>query len=40
MTELGDEVRQARKPVIVQRILFVPLAALARVAGFRGWYPR
>ena len=40
VTEFSDEVRLARPPVIVQRVLFVPLAALGRLAGYRGWYPR
>ena len=38
--EFSDEVRLAWPPVIVQRVLFVPLAALGRLAGYRGWYPR
>jgi quercetin dioxygenase-like cupin family protein len=40
VTEFRDEVHLARPPVIVQRLLFVPLAAVGRLAGYRGWYPR
>lgn len=40
VTEFRDEVHLARPPVVVQRLLFVPLAAVGRLAGYRGWYPR
>jgi hypothetical protein len=29
----------ARPPVVVQRALFAPLAALGHLLGYRGWYP-
>lgn len=38
--EFSDEVRLARPPAVVQRVLFEPLAALGRLRGYRGWYPR
>ncbi len=40
ITEFRDEVQLARPPVVVQRLLFVPLAAVGRLAGYRGWYAR
>jgi quercetin dioxygenase-like cupin family protein len=40
ITEFSDEVRLARPPAVVQRVLFEPLAALGRLRGYRGWYPR
>ena len=40
ITEFSDEIRLATPPFLVQRILFVPLAAVGRLAGYRGWYPR
>ena len=40
ITEFSDEVRLASPPFVVQRILFMPLAAVGRLAGYRGWYPR
>jgi len=40
VTEFSDEVRLARPPILVQRVLFVPLAAIGRLLGYRGWYPR
>ncbi len=40
VTEFSDEVRLARPPAVVQRVLFEPLAALGRLRGYRGWYPR
>lgn len=39
LQEYDDEVRLARPPVVVQRALFGPLAALGRRLGYRGWYP-
>jgi quercetin dioxygenase-like cupin family protein len=39
-TEFSDEVRLARPPYPIQRVLFAPLAAVGRLAGYRGWYPR
>jgi quercetin dioxygenase-like cupin family protein len=40
ITEFSDEVHLARPPILVQRLLFVPLALIGRLAGYRGWYPR
>jgi len=38
--EYEDELRLARPPFLVQKALFWPLAALGRLLGYRGWYPR
>ncbi len=38
--EFEDEVRLAKPSLTVQKILFTPLATLARLAGYRGWYPK
>lgn len=40
VTEFRDEVLLATPPAVVQRILFAPLAAVGRLAGYRAWYPR
>jgi len=40
VTEFSDEVRLARPPAFVQRLMFVPLAAVGRLRGYRGWYPQ
>lgn len=37
--EYDDEMRLASPPAAVQTALFVPLAALGRALGYRGWYP-
>jgi quercetin dioxygenase-like cupin family protein len=38
--EFEDEVRLAKPSAAVQRVVFTPLAILARLMGYRGWYPR
>jgi quercetin dioxygenase-like cupin family protein len=40
MREYKDELRLARPPYVVQALLFVPLALLGRLVGYRGWYQR
>lgn len=40
LREYDDEVRLARPPLVVQRALFRPLAAVGRRLGYRGWYPQ
>jgi hypothetical protein len=39
MREYDEEILLARPPAAVQAALFVPLAALGRLLGYRGWYP-
>ena len=38
--EFDDEVRLAKPSATIQKALFTPLATLARLAGYRGWYAR
>ena len=40
VTEFSDEVRLAWPPAFIQQLMFVPLAAVGRLRGYRGWYPR
>ena len=37
--EYDEEIRLARPPAAVQKVLFAPLARLGRTRGYRGWYP-
>ena len=39
LREYDDEVRLARPPAVVQRVVFTPLALVGRTLGYRGWYP-
>ncbi len=38
--EYADEIHLARPPLVVQKVLFSPLAMLGRLLGYRGWYPQ
>jgi hypothetical protein len=40
LREYRSEVRLASPPAAAQTALFIPLAALGRLTGYRGWYPR
>jgi quercetin dioxygenase-like cupin family protein len=40
MREYEDEMRLARPPAVIQKIVSVPLAAVGRLRGYRAWYPQ
>jgi quercetin dioxygenase-like cupin family protein len=40
MREYEDELQLARPPLRAQKALFGPLAAVGRLLGYRGWYPK
>lgn len=40
MREFEDEVRLARPPFAIQKVLFGSLGMVGRVLGYRAWYPR
>jgi quercetin dioxygenase-like cupin family protein len=40
LREYHDEIRLARPPAAVQRVVFTPLSLLGRAVGYRGWYPQ
>jgi quercetin dioxygenase-like cupin family protein len=40
MREYGDELHLASPPLMAQKAVFAPLAAVGRLFGYRGWYPR
>ena len=40
MREFGDELHLASPPLGVQTAMFIPLAALGRLLGYRGRYPK
>jgi quercetin dioxygenase-like cupin family protein len=40
LREYDDEIRLARPPAVVQRVVSTPLALVGRTLGYRGWYPR
>ena len=40
MREYKDELHLARPPLMAQKALFTPLAAVGRLLGYRGWYPK
>lgn len=40
MREYEDELQLARPPLRAQKVLFGPLAAVGRLLGYRGWYPK
>ena len=39
MREFGDELHLASPPPAAQTAMFIPLAALGRLLGYRGCYP-
>ena len=40
MREYEEELHLASPPLGVQKALFAPLAALGKLLGYRGWYPK
>jgi quercetin dioxygenase-like cupin family protein len=40
MREYKNELHLASPPLMVQRALFAPLAAVGKLLGYRGWYPK
>jgi quercetin dioxygenase-like cupin family protein len=40
MREYENELHLASPPLRAQKALFAPLAAVGRLVGYRGWYPR
>lgn len=40
MREYQDELRLASPPPMAQTAMFTPLAAIGRLFGYRGWYPK
>ena len=40
MREYEDEIHLAKPPLKAQRALFGPMAAVGRLIGYRGWYPK
>ena len=39
LNEFRDEIHLARPPLVLQRLILVPLAGLARLLGYRAEYP-